>query len=901
MFDTRKMNLHSRRIFYFALLVILGAAGELLRIPMIFGLNITFSSIFLLLILLLYNIRTAVAGAAVVAVISYFFGGNSSLVFLLIVEVAAVGLLLRRRRRNLFILDLQYWLFIAAPILFILYFSFNRELNAAITIYVSKSAVNGAFNALIANILLAYIPARKWINEGVYSRSRVPLGQILFQLTMAASMFPFIVFILSGSIFHTSDLDQKALQRSGAIAAYIADELNTWPQQELRALQLESIAEIGKLRDVMVKADNEPMISMGLLDQEQDILVGSQKRLTGAGEDWKLEGIVYRLAENFYIQFPDNNRTPFVVDAWKEAVYIHTSKLPVTPFSLQIRVPMQLYAADLITLYLINYVGILIFVILMSFFSIYTGRYVTGGLRKLAGITSGLPEKLHNHEKVKWPSSGVEEVSLLINNFADMSENVTRMLDESERLYQSLRIQTDKLAVSEAKMQQLAYHDVLTGLPNRLCFTSLLSTLIANHESTASDGLIGVLFMDIDRFKQINDTLGHAVGDMLLKEFGARLEAIQQERRLIHGDMTVCRLGGDEFVILMNGTSRVLMAKVAEEILEAFQRAIFLGEHELYIHTSIGISVYPDDGDSGDEIVKNADAAMYAAKGAGGRRYEFFSASMQARLIERLQLENNLHKALELEEFELFYQPRVCTATGELRGVEALIRWRQPELGIVPPDKFIPLAEETGVIHAIGEWVLRTACRQNRMWQLAGYPELVMAVNFSARQFENPNLLQLFTSILNETGMAANLLEIEITEGFLMQDKQSAAEVLRKLEAMGVRISIDDFGTGYSSLSQLKDLPLHAVKIDRSFIQNIGWDETKSSIVSAVIQLAHGMGLRVVAEGVETSKEYEHLSSINCDELQGYYFSRPLPLFDMEQILRQQQPLLGGSLKEDLV
>ncbi|WP_415839631.1 putative bifunctional diguanylate cyclase/phosphodiesterase [Paenibacillus tarimensis] len=895
------MNLHSRRIFYFALLVVLGAAGELLRIPMIFGLDISFSSIFLLLLLLLFNIPAAIGGAAVVAAISYFIGGNSSLVFLLVLEVAVVGILLRKKRRNLFILDLQYWLFAAAPILFVLYFVFNKELNAVITIYVSKSAVNGTFNALIANILLAYIPARKWINEGVFSRSRVPLGQIVFQLTMAASMFPFIVFILSGSIFHTSDLDQKAHQRSGAIAAYIADELNTWPDQELRALKLESIAEIGVLRDVMVKADNESLISMGLLDQEQHLLIGSKNRLDDAGKDWKMEGIVYRLEDNFYIQFPDDNRTPFVIDAWKEAVYIHTSKLPETSFTLQIRVPMQLYAADLITLYLINYVGILAFVILMSFFSIYTGRYVTGSLRKLAGITSGLPERLHNHEKVEWPSSGVEEVNLLINNFADMSENVTRMLDESEGLYQSLRIQTDKLAVSEAKMQKLAYHDVLTGLPNRLCFTGLLSTMIANHENSASDGLIGVLFMDIDRFKQINDTLGHAVGDMLLKEFGNRLEAIQQERKLRHGDMTVCRLGGDEFVVLIDGTSRELMAEVAEEILEAFQQSIFLGEHELYIHTSIGISVYPDDGYSGDEIVKNADAAMYAAKGAGGRRYEFFSASMQARLSERLQLENSLHKALELEEFELFYQPRVCTATGEIHGVEALIRWRQPELGIVPPDKFIPLAEETGVIHAIGEWVLRTACRQNKLWQLAGYPKLVMAVNFSARQFENPNLLQLFTSILEETGMDAELLEIEITEGFLMQDKQSTAEVLRKLEAMGIRISIDDFGTGYSSLSQLKDLPLHAVKIDRSFIQNIGWDETKSSIVSAVVQLAHGMGLRVVAEGVETSKEYDYLSSIDCDELQGYYFSRPLPLSGIEQILRQQMPLLGGSRKEDLV
>jgi diguanylate cyclase (GGDEF)-like protein/PAS domain S-box-containing protein len=432
-------------------------------------------------------------------------------------------------------------------------------------------------------------------------------------------------------------------------------------------------------------------------------------------------------------------------------------------------------------------------------------------------------------------------------------------------------ITTRKLA--EERLNYLANHDALTGLPNRILFMERLALALAHAHRNRK--MAAVMFFDLDRFKIVNDTLGHAAGDELLQEVARRVSCCLRE------DDTVARQGGDEFTVILEGLGNERdVAPVAQKIIDALAKPIDLGGQEVFVTASIGISVYPNDGPDAQTLVKNADAAMYRAKDLGKNNYQFFKADMNTRAFERLTLENNLRRALERNEFELHYQPQVDLATGQVVGAEALIRWRHPELGLVSPDRFIPIAEETGMILPIGEWVLRTACVQNKAWQDAGLPHLHVAVNLSGRQFKQKNLIAMIELILAETGLDAEHLELEITESVIMDQAAETIAAIGDMRMLGLRLSIDDFGTGYSSLSYLKRFPIDNLKIDRSFVRDITTDQDDAAIVKAVIALAHSLKLMVIAEGVETAAQFDFLREQGCDEIQGYYFSRPLEAAD---------------------
>ncbi|MFA7242283.1 MAG: EAL domain-containing protein [Sulfuricellaceae bacterium] len=422
---------------------------------------------------------------------------------------------------------------------------------------------------------------------------------------------------------------------------------------------------------------------------------------------------------------------------------------------------------------------------------------------------------------------------------------------------------------AEEHLNYLVNHDALTGLPNRTLFLERLMLALAHAHR--NDKMAGVMFFDLDRFKIINDTLGHASGDLLLQAVAQRVGAILRE-----GD-TVARLGGDEFTVIVEGVSSEKdIAHIAQKIIDAIAKPLDLCGQEVFVTASVGISVYPNDGVDTQTLVKNADAAMYRAKDQGKNNYQFFKADMNARAFERLTLENSLRRALERSEFELYYQPQRDIATGQVVGAEALIRWRHPEMGLVLPDRFIPIAEETGMILPIGEWVMRTACAQNKAWQDAGFPLMHIAVNLSGRQFKQKNLVGVIKGILAETGLDAEYLELEITESVIMEQATETIATLGEMKALGLQLSIDDFGTGYSSLSYLKRFPIDTLKIDRSFVRDITTDEDDAAITTAVIALAHSLKLMVIAEGVETAEQLAFLSAHGCDEMQGYYFSRPL-------------------------
>lgn len=435
-----------------------------------------------------------------------------------------------------------------------------------------------------------------------------------------------------------------------------------------------------------------------------------------------------------------------------------------------------------------------------------------------------------------------------------------------------------------AEIEHLAYHDHLTDLPNRVLFADRCARAIATAQ--CEKHLLGVLLVSLDRLKQVADTLGHSAGDIIVSEAATRLRAC------IGGGDTVARFEGDEFALLLTHLNQASeAAEVSIAIGDAFKLPFRLGEQDVYITASTGISLFPSNGEDGVTILKNAGAALYRAKKSGGNNYQFYAAEMNALAVKRLALETSLRRAAKNEEFILHYQPVLNLATDEIVGVETLVRWHHPELGILAPAKFIGLAEDTGVILEIDEIVLREACLQTRAWEDAGYGRLRVAVNISARHLQKKNFVEQIVKVLDQTKLDPQQLELELTETSIMENAESASDLLRQVRRLGVRLAIDDFGTGYSSLSYLKRLPIDTVKLDRSFVNEATKDPNDAALVVAIITLAHNLGLNVVAEGVETEEQKTFLRLMRCDHGQGYLFGKPVAadVFESSLVVDHQQ------------
>ena len=434
---------------------------------------------------------------------------------------------------------------------------------------------------------------------------------------------------------------------------------------------------------------------------------------------------------------------------------------------------------------------------------------------------------------------------------------------------------------AEELIRYRATHDALTGLPNRTLFDDRLATALKH--SARRDEMVAVLFLDLDRFKIINDTLGHSVGDALLVALSRRLRAS------VRDEDTVARMGGDEFIFILRGLGSPEDAvKPAQKILDAMRPTFHVRGHELYVTGSIGIGLCPNDGVEPDQLLKCADIALYRAKERGRNRLQLYNPSLNVRVFGQMVLEKHLRHALEQDQFQLVYQPQIALDSGQVVGVEALIRWRHPELGLVPPDEFVPLAEENGLIEPLGLWVLRTACRQHKAWRQARLPGLRLAVNMSPRQFQRLGLEHRIREILAESDMETRWLELELTESVLMQEGDSTASLLGHLGELGISLALDDFGTGYSSLSYLKRFPIKRVKIDRSFVCDISTSDSAAALARAMITMAHGLGVEVVAEGIESLEQLAILRRYGCDEGQGYFLGRPVVPSEVPELVRRQ-------------
>lgn len=437
---------------------------------------------------------------------------------------------------------------------------------------------------------------------------------------------------------------------------------------------------------------------------------------------------------------------------------------------------------------------------------------------------------------------------------------------------------------SEARLEIMAHYDALTLLPNRVLFRDRLNRALARADR--NNELVALMFLDLDRFKTINDTLGHDAGDVLLREVSIRL------RNTVREEDSIARLGGDEFTVMLEQLEKSEdAAVVASKIIESLSPPVVLGGQETFVTPSIGITIYPLDSSDAENLIRNADTAMYKAKQEGGNNYRFFSPTMNAKTLERLKMESGLRRALERGEFIVYYQPKLELSSDRIVGAEALLRWKHPEWGLVSPAEFIPILEETGLIEPVGEWVLRDVCKQTRTWNKAVLPPLCVAVNLSGRQLQRNNLAATIAGIIEETGIDPRLLELEVTESMLMHNPEYAADMLTQIRARGVvSIEVDDFGTGYSSLSYLKRFPIDALKLDRSFVRGLPHDDEDVAITNAVIALAHSLKLKVIAEGVETGEQLEFLRRAGCHMIQGYIISEPLPAEAFAELVREHGP-----------
>jgi diguanylate cyclase (GGDEF)-like protein len=455
------------------------------------------------------------------------------------------------------------------------------------------------------------------------------------------------------------------------------------------------------------------------------------------------------------------------------------------------------------------------------------------------------------------------------------------------------------------KVKYLSHHDTLTDLPNRYLFHDRLTQALAYAER--EKGMLAIVFLDIDNFKHINDTIGHKVGDQLLQGIADRLMVAMRKTDSIFrlspedSEDMVARLGGDEFTLLLNDVRNIQdPAKAAQRILNVLSEPFIIGSQKVFVTASIGIAVYPLDGKDIDTLLINADVAMYQAKSQGRNNFQYYSESMNSLAVERFTVENKLRQALEHSEFMLFYQPQINISTGAMIGVEALIRWLQPDLVLIKPGQFIPLAEETGLIIPIGEWVLRTACAEHRVWQKAGLNPLRVTVNVSGIQFRQNNFIEVVSGILRETGCDPHYLQLELTESTIMQDSDNVTRKLHSLRDMGIQVAIDDFGTGYSSLSYLKRFPLSTLKIDYSFIKDIVTSANDQAIVSAIVNLAHTFNLRVIAEGVEKRKQLDLLRKCGCEGVQGYLICPPVNSAVLTEFVKKEKyrEVLGAVVKK---
>ncbi|WP_460324007.1 putative bifunctional diguanylate cyclase/phosphodiesterase [Paenibacillus sp. YSY-4.3] len=849
----------------------LALLSEYHPLHLIFGISLVFTNLILLLLARLYGTGWGLFTATLVYAVSIFVWGNPLFQGVLWLEIVFLCLSThwRKRIRSTIGADFIFWVAAGIPLFFLLYYLSYRGISIETWLMAAICISNGLFNVLLADAIWEYLPSKYFYMHRSDRGKPIYLSRLLYHILFLAIALPFVFYLLINSRNTYDSVRYNALQVALHTSNNISSELDRWGPDDIRRLEHPGQGRLQELQQVIDFFSADRSYHIMVLDPRHEQIVAD------TGDDFTQHSIAKFLPlttnsiiqGDFYLHMPEKRLRLLPNQDWQEASYIYGTTLKRVPFILYVMVPLQPYQEQIYGQYLTQFIYLLLFMTAAAVASRWVTHRLVRGLSELADITTGLPSKVYHLRSLEWPESRIYEIRSLTVNFRQMTNKLLSMFQESLTSNQLLQEQTFQLQQSEKKLQELAYYDGLTGLPNRLHFTEYIGSLGTHY---GPDHSFAVMFADLNRFKQINDTLGHETGDILLQKVASRFTL------LVTDQLRVFRLSGDEFVFVYHFNDTASVQQAAQAICDALNEPIVINGVVLYVSVSIGISIYPYDGDNLDLIMRNADIAMYVAKEQGDSIYHFFDQMIENQRSENMKLENSLRSALLTGQFFLNYQPKIDAHTGRISGAEALIRWLHPEYGYVPPDKFIPLAETSGIIMDIDEWVVTEACRQNKVWQEQGMPRFPIAVNLSARHFYQGNLIGMISRVLKKTRLDPKDLILEITEGSLIKSAEYVIKVMSDLRAMGITISLDDFGTGYSSLSQLQRLPIHEMKLDRSFIQGLAHDPKKSAIVRAVIELGHHMDLNIVAEGIESKEELHYLRNLKCDQFQGYLFSGPL-------------------------
>lgn len=858
---------------YFVLIALslLAIVARVYNLNFILGISFTFSGLFLLLILKLYGLNAAVVIALVVQVA----GGATSVYpywnFISVIEILFIGIyIIWRPKDNIVLGDALFWVVIGIPLSAFVYYNFfyHGSFNSYF-IQIGTSIANSILNCALADALATYVPFVKLIKKQREQDNSIQFLKVLFHfITIILTVIFVVVFFISGFSSY-----QNMLENNKRIAKdysnSIIRELYNWSLIEQRQLLLLGSVQTGKLGEFIEQLSGEEKAHVILTGANKKIIATNDERLkTGEVYDLQNSGQIDKISEGYYLYIPKLSNNTIKADAWAKGSYLHINSINSPKLNIIISFPVSNMQRVVLHNYLLQLSFGVYFMIISLLFALLTNGFLVKALRKLSLATTGVPAKIHASEEIEWPNSRIYEIKQLTMNFKNMSDNFKKMFMESQDLNNTLILQAEQLLESEEKLHNLAYYDMLTDLPNRLMFKTFLLEKISSSKN--DEKIIGVMFIDLNQFKQINDTMGHSAGDELLIVFSKRFVAAKRD------NLEVFRLGGDEFVFVVSSDTEDEIRAIGEDIANIFQKPVEIMGFSLNISCGIGISMYPGDGEDVDTLIKCADMAMYKSKEKGGCNIQFYHEDIKNDFEEYLILETGIREALANNQFELFYQPKVNAETKRTTSMEALIRWQHPKMGFISPAKFIAVAERSGLIYQIDEWVINEACRQNKSWQDEGTKKIPVAVNISAKHFYEGQLIHVVKKALQNTGLEPQYLQIEITEGVFIKNKKHTIEIMNILNEIGVSVSLDDFGTGYSSFSQLVQLPISELKLDREFIQGICKDEKRAAMVKIIVEFAHYLELNVVAEGVENLEEYNYLKEIKCNELQGYLFSKPV-------------------------
>ncbi|WP_097028125.1 putative bifunctional diguanylate cyclase/phosphodiesterase [Clostridium peptidivorans] len=830
---------NKKPIIYFLILSTFAIALNYFAVSFFLGIYVFFGSIAVFLIMDIYGPMPAIVISIIASLHNYTLLNRWDSLIIFPLEILIV-FLLQKRNKYLIVSDFIFWVFIGAPISAIFSkFIFNTEPSHMIIIYL-KAIINGILNSFFASIILTHFQLKRKVTKCT-KNSLIPVSRIFFNIVIGCILIPSI--ILTTIIYKIKlndtmqDLEYKINKRADFI---ISKSVNINSFYE--AINTDYF---GNNQSVILTDDNYKIISISNPNRN------SSGKYTISG----YENSNIPFTSCGFLLFPTyKNLSPMY--RWKYSLVIKEIKLTSdhNNFRVIIETPFKPYYERMEFFFIQTLSIIVLLIILGLVLALTASKALTKPIKELTITTANLPNKIFNNEIINWNPSLVHEYTTLIENFKITSDKLKEKFNQAN--------------IARHALETMVYEDPLTKLPNRIAFNDKFNEAVASENKT-----FGVMLLDLNRFKIVNDTLGHHVGDELLRLVSMRIN-------LAIGSLgTLSRMGGDEFTILIPNISEENdLAIIADQIITALSAPFVFKNKEFYIGVSIGISVYPKDGDNYSSLVRNADMAMYRAKlNSGLSSYKFFNISMNQELNENLKLEISLRHAIKNNEFVLYYQPQQSLNTDHVIGMEALLRWNNPLLGIIPPSKFIPILEETGLIIEVGEWVLREACRQNKSLQDIGIKPIKVAVNLSVKQFLDINFAHKVQKILEETGLDSKWLELEITESIAVQDVALTINILRKLHSMGVSISLDDFGTGFSSLQYLKHFKINTLKIDACFIRDMVNDEDSKSIVNTIISLAKNLKLKVIAEGVETREQWLLLKKQKCDEIQGYYYSKPMP------------------------